>query len=480
MILSSSSVFSIVLLHFVLSVSAFSFLHPGPENGEKAFLNGRHGSVQFSVEIKRDVLLWDELSAHKTKITRCSTLQRDSVELDLSGSALKISDFKLGVSFVISKDHFESACRKLQQDHDRSDPTHFFLIKEAKFRSTGSNPVFSLVLKSVHGSQVAPSGRFTQLKNRQKYKKMANIEFYETKTAMKPSMKRQPAKYYRRTVRQNIADEIIIPNPDVENNVFVVPGVSVNTTARLDASVGDLKFERISSLTIVWEQTLFIDYASRLSAEAQYKGEDRKRIYRRRIRDFSYSRRILFLGSININAYVTLDLVLSVAIDQQIDAIVSASHENVMQVSARLSSPALSIDSLIPPGFENSGNAIIDYESAVLDEFGITGFYGYEPGIEIIGNVLNDNYLVQTTIALGLQANFRRKFPPFQPLPPGSKRTFGSCDTCHMVRASGEIVGRDLKTKIFEDNKLEDEKIHDSSIFSIPLATACLLEAGCQ
>lgn len=174
-----------------------------------------------------------------------------------------------------------------------------------------------------------------------------------------------------------------------------------------------------------------------------------------------------------------LDFVISASIDQKINALITATHDNIMKVSARLSSGALSIERLVPEGSLDAGNALINYDSVVIDKFGITGFYGYELGIEVVGSLLNENYLVRTSVALGLEATYTKMLPPFPPINSTGASTIGSCDTCHLARATGEIVGQNLKTQIFQNEDLEKEKIHDSKVFSIPLPIVCLLSAPC-
>lgn len=473
-------------MHLVLSCSGLSFLHRGPKNGEKVILNGRHKSIGFSVQIKKDLLIWDELLEHSAKISACST-SGSNVQFDLHGPSLESSDFRTGTAFVINKEHFQTECHKFESEHSTGDSIHFFTIKSAKFQHTKKGLLVSLVLKSTHGSQVVPHGTYMKLDRTQRHFRSSEIEFLQYDPTVVQTVKKSQPKKTNRQVIGNIIDTNPIPtfptpnipNPNVENSVVVIPGVTINTTARLDASVGKLSFDRSLKLDVSWEQTLNIDYASRLTAKQKYIATDRKQVYRREISDFYYYRRILFLGTIEVKGYAIMDLTVSVSIDQQIDAYVAATHENIMKVSARLSSAALSIESLTPAGFENAGDAVIDYEKAILDEFGITGFYGYEAGIELNGNVFRDKYQVRTTVALGLEADYRRRFPPFQPISEAEGSSFGLCKTCHLVEAKGKIVGKDLKSKLFQDGKLRKEKVHTSSLFDIPLATVCLLESPC-
>lgn len=71
-------------------------------------MQGRHGSVQLSVELKKDALLWNELRENKMKMVSCKVLAPGAVAVVTTGSQLEFTVYEPGAVLVINKDDWET------------------------------------------------------------------------------------------------------------------------------------------------------------------------------------------------------------------------------------------------------------------------------------------------------------------------------------------------------------------------------------
>lgn len=462
--LSIMNVQVLVILLILTGACARTHRHLGPKGGEKVFLKGHDKKQTFSVELKKDVILWDQLLQDGVQIKSCSVQNTAFVHIELNGYQLDKSDYVTETAFVINAEDWNVKCAELPQSSviDSADPVHFFSIREAHF--VKRNTVVSLQMKRVPGAEVIPSGEIIMSPG-------GSADKNETKTmfaAVKidgPSVLPVP-----RSAKQSIGSD-----PDI-NIVTVFPGVTVSTLAELDASIGKLSFERILKLELSWEQSFYVNVSSRFTASTFYSATNTEEIYRRILPDFSFSRRIFLLGRIELEAFKSLELMHSVSIDTNVDAFITATHENLIRISAAFSSRNLDIERLVPPDFGSSGDADVDYDSVLQRETGIDGFFGYRAGVGVLLSGAGLKFQVFTSARLGLQATLRKKFPPFPP----TSGANSACDTCHGLETGLSIIGRDLQTKIYQDGEIRNEKVHDSTLFDLSVPTVCALSTPCE
>lgn len=443
--------------------------HLGPTSADSSFLFGKVASVAFRVELKKDVVIWDELQREGSSIVSCRNDQNGLVSVKLRVPNLDLSDYEVNTAFVISEDDWETKCGKSQKldTIDHTDPVFFFDIMHAVGKKSDPH-LISVHMKKVSGSAVAPSFEVVPIPKDHP----AVQEFPEFHLSAKNFLNPRST--------QLIDPGMPVDDPDV-TDFSIFPGATVRTYASLDASVGRLSFNRLFSLEVQWEQTIRANISSLLTAVSAYNAINVKGIYRKRISDFSFKTKIPFLGTLELEAHKKMDLSQAVSINEALQVFLSASHEDMLRVSAKFSSRELSIESLLPPGFGSSGAGRIDFGDVVGHNFGLNGFIGYLPGLELslrLGSLRS--YSATVELSVGLEASLKRQFPPFPPLREPSGVSLGSCSNCHEFRLVSSVVGKNLQSKLFEDGRIEKEKLHDSSLFRFDLATVCAVPADCQ
>lgn len=443
--------------------------HLGPTDTESSSLYGRVASVAFRAELKKDVVLWDELQREGSSIISCHSHQYELVNVKMQVPNLDLSDYEVNTAFVISIDDWEKKCGKPEKIHaiDHEDPVLFFNIMHAIGKKTDPHFI-SVHMKMVSGSTVAPSFEVVPIP-----KNHPSAHIF-------PEFHLSAENFLNPRSTQLIDPGMPLQDPDV-TDFSIFPGATVMTYANLDASVGRLTFKRSFSLEVEWEQSIRANISSLLTAVSAYRAFNVKAIYRKKLSDFSYSTKVPLLGTLELEAHKKMDLSQAISINEASKVFVSANHEDVLRVSAKFSSRELAIEKLLPPGFGSSGAGRIDFGEVASHNFGLDGFIGYHPGLELslrLGSI--KSYSAVIDFSVGLEASLTRQFPPFPPLQDSSGVSVGSCSKCHEFRLKSSVVGKNLQSKLFEDGKTEKEKVHDASLFKFDLATVCALSADCQ
>lgn len=459
---------SFIILSFLATVAlSLTHRHVGPTGNEDHFLTGRVGKAAFSVELKKDVLLWDELAQDGVRISSCRKAGDRQVQIELQAAHLDKADYVLGTAFAISVEDLELHCRKFSTVAGVSakDPVSFFIIRRAQHQAQGNGHTVSLRMKRVHGSEVVPACHVKKIPAEANVPISSRIQFDgHRETALQTKVS-----------QLELLPEIPLTNPDVNlNSIF--PGSSIKTLATMDASIDNFSFTRLFSLEVQWMQAVKTNMTSRLTATSSYRVTDTREIFRREIDQFS--ERVPFFGTFRVTAFKKMDVVQSIEIDENVDAFVAATNENQALVTAKFSSQTLSIESLLPSGFGSGGEGTVDFGRVVKHEFGITGFYGVVPGVSIVASFAGRRYEAVVDVSIGLEASVKKQTPPFPPMT-GVSRTFGVCEKCHGIRVNAAVVGKDLQTKLFEDGVLEDQETHLKSLFRFDLANICALEQPC-
>ncbi|PXF40687.1 hypothetical protein BWQ96_09605 [Gracilariopsis chorda] len=128
---------------FTSTPNAASLVHPTPR------------LLQFSVKLKKDSVLFDELEEDGVSISSCT---RDAASLketvQRTGDNLDYFDFAAGIAFVIDVDDWEKHCGQVQpvDGVDEADDALFYIVDVVSM--SGRQAFLSMSI--VPGSEVAP------------------------------------------------------------------------------------------------------------------------------------------------------------------------------------------------------------------------------------------------------------------------------------------------------------------------------------
>lgn len=449
-----------------------------PNNSEFANTKSTHVQIlDISVKLKKDVILWDEVQADGIKITSCfQNVSRQVVNMELTGAQLDLSDYEKGSAIVIQAEDWTKYCRrvKLFPKVIPGDDVLFFLIE--KVSKSPYDFRVQLELKNAFGSDVAP---------------VVTVQFVGTGKSSSPSSERL---VFEDNPSINYTSHFLNPSDSVfeeislltssrqtvsqihQNNI--VPGAQIFTSAKLEGSINKFRFTRLFRLEAEWEQNIKADIKSRVMARSTFRASDTREIYRRMLPDVSFSTSIPFLGTLRLTSFMKLDFIQEVAMDSGLDAMITATNENILKVNANFQSGVVRADSLLPPSFGSSGSSVLDFGNVTRQELGLSGFFGYRPALSLELTLGSERAVGDAGAKMGLQAQVQYRNPPFPPDTVGGA-TFGNCNTCHKQRGSVSIIGKDLETRVIRNNVLESQRIVESSLFNIRTGTLCTLTEAC-
>ncbi|PXF40720.1 hypothetical protein BWQ96_09553 [Gracilariopsis chorda] len=428
----------IVLFFLALTpVIALTHRHLGPRANESDFIlrghlatahhsnsgheNANSSHVQIlsvSVELKKDAILWDEVRADGIMITSCfRNVSEQVVGMELTGAHLDLSDYERDTAFVIQVKDWKKSCGTMEliPRVDPGDDVLFFVIQ--KVTKSRSSSRVQLELKVVSGSDVAPvvmveivgTGKSNLLHSeRLVFEDNPSINF--TSHFLKPSDSDNEDVSLITSARQTVSQI-------QQNNI--VPGAQIFTSAQLEGSIDRFRFTRLFRLEAEWEQNLRANIASRVTATSTFRASDTREIYRRVLPDFSFSTSIPFLGTVRLISFMKLDFIQEVAMDSGLDAMITATNENILKVNANFGSGVVRADSLLPPNFGSSGSSILDFGNVTSQELGLSGFFGYRPALGLELTVGSEKAEGEAGAKMGLQADVQNRTPPFPPLTMG-------------------------------------------------------------
>lgn len=454
----------IFCLSLIQSVFCLTHRHRGPPGNGSILLNGRRGPVRFSVELTKDVLLWEQMSQDGLRIQNCTKLSSKEIIISISGDSLDISDYVINSVFVIQDNDWPELCKFSESEFklDAHDPMLFLAISAVNVSNATKDNVL-LSLTSTHGRLAVPS---------------VNISL----PSVEGVWKTETDPFIFGSFQDTISSKAVGLIDDIESmeelTFLIHPGVQAETYSLFEATVDNFRFRRLSTLQVEWEQSFHANASTRLTASIHYEGIDKERLYYKDVADLSYTLRIPFVGTLRVKGHKYLDFVQSIITDENVTAYMLTTTENIFKVSAALETGDLSIESLLPTDLYSTGESILDFEGLENYRFGLSGFIGYTFGLSIDISLGRKSYSAGLELSSGLQTSMEAAVSPFPPTEQTSVSNL-VCNTCHRIRTHTSVVGKDLKSSTFKNGIFQREKTHMETLFEIPIPQTCLFPIDC-
>ncbi|PXF45796.1 hypothetical protein BWQ96_04463 [Gracilariopsis chorda] len=405
--------------------------------------------LEFSVELKKDSVVYDELEEDNIRITSCT---RDAASrkatVQLTGDNLDSADFGTGVAFVIDVDDWEKHCGQVQpvEGVDEADDVLFYVIDAV---SVNGKQV-SLSMNIVSGSEVAPEVDIDISEEPvfvsalpQKVVFNDSPLFASTSSLLATS---------RNLMINDSLPYVTRPKISHKSKVNLFKGAVLEVDASLSASVNRFKIKRFFKTEVQWEQSLTASLNAQLTVDAKFKGERGGEIFRRPIPKFGFSAKIPFVGRVRAGAFGKLDWVAEVEIGAALEASIRASHETKQRVTARIIPPRLNSKNLLPANKGSSGSSNFKFKDELNAEASIVGFVGVRPAIGVEVTLGKKGIEGNIGAKLGLEAETRIKHPPFTPYNGGGLK-IGKCSRCHRLQGGLNIRGKDLGVQLVKNGR---------------------------
>lgn len=486
----------LLCLFLTAYVDAITHLHKGPQAvGETFVLHGfTHGSapdfssrydsklytqfdhtVRFSVDLKSNVILWEELEDDNIALSSCVRhANNHDVMIDLVGKNLDTADYGQGTAFVIDLGHWERLCGSVPslRGINRKDPVLFFKINNITVMH--AFPKIRLGMNAISGSDVAPSVRFDVIEQPLKHHTQKRYVFHDSPAF--EAISRMLGAPIGSLPSGGSSDST--SGSGIVSEFAVFPGANISVSGHVEGTIKNVRITRLFDLELGWEQSLKADLSSRFVASRRYRASNEREVSRKPIRKASSSGRIAFFGRYQFNAFTVVDVVQQVEADAGVDAFLRASHENLQAVTASFASNEVDTESLLPPDTGSYGSLNINFDKVIHHHVGISGFYGTRPGIVAEASFAGFSLVGKYTATLGLEASMQKRFPPFTPLRSHGK-TLGNCKKCHGLQGRASVKGKDLQYFVHENGVLKKHKVLDHSLFEKELTTVCAFTQVC-
>lgn len=426
--------------------------------------------VNYAAELKKDVLVWDELKQDELRITECSRHSDTlNASIRIAGSQLDPSDFKLGASFVINVDDWEENCQPVEPASgiDEADDALFYVIEEV---SKTEFEVFCR-LRIVSGRTVVPN---------------VEIEVSEVPSAMSDVSRTVPVSHKTVTAKSNPRQKslhndtlpsVSRPGLSFSKSIKLFDGGSLSARASISADVEKFRVRRLFKTELQWEQRLRASADLELKISKKFDGATGGELYRAAIPNFGFSARIPFVGRVSAGAFVLVNWFAEIEVDTRVTMRFSAAHELRQIAQARVLPPKFSSRNLPVP--RSRGNSTFEFEKELSFELGVRGFVGLRPAVSVEITLGKWGVGGNVGAKVGVEASIRARSPPFTPFTSRSVLKLGNCNTCHRLQGELSIRGKDLAIQLMRNNKVEKEVVLVNMLFKIPLGTLCALPASC-
>ncbi|PXF42800.1 hypothetical protein BWQ96_07451 [Gracilariopsis chorda] len=492
--LSRSRCLWISLIFLVAYAEALTHLHKGPQHdGEEFVLRGfTHGSassstqqydghietqsnrtVSFSVDLKMDAVLWEELEDDNIEMSTCIRHgNTHDVRIELIGERLDPEDYVPGSAFVIDAEHWEKLCGSVPflRGIDGQDPVLFFRMTNVT--ELDSAPKLRLDMTAVPGSFVAPSVQFDVLERPLKQHTQKRYMFHDSPLYSAASrMLEAPI--------GSLPGDISHSGSEVFSEFAIFPGANISLSGVVEGNIRNVRITRLFQLEVSWEQNVKADISSRFIASRMYSASNEREVHRKPIQGATSSGRIAFFGRYSVTASTVVNIVQEVQADSGVNAFLRASHENIEAVTASFASNEMEAESLVPPDFGSYGTFDINFDNVINQHIGINGFYGARTGIVVDARLAGISLVGTYTATLGLDASMQMRYPPFSPVPHSGGRVLGTCQECHRLQGRASVKGKDLQYYIHENGVLQKHKVLDQSLFEKEFTTVCAFAQVC-
>lgn len=442
-------------------------------------VNGVHSQVphmiRFAAQLKRDVIVWDELQQDALRITACSRHPATrTATVRIQGSALDPSDFRVGAAFVISVEDWEQNCANVEPvlGIDEADDALFYVIEDV---SVAGSEV-SCQMSIVPGRDVVPTVE-VDVHNTPAVK--AGVPqrsvFFDDDTGALQALARQD---YGQNIRQNDSLPVVErPSVSFSRDVRLFDGGFLKVDASISADINRFKIKRFFKTEVQWEQSLRASANAELNIDKQFEGSTGGEVFKKPIPKFGFSAKIPFVGRVRAGAFVEVAWVAELEVDTKVKIRFNAVHHLRQIVDARIAPPRYSSRNLPVPS--SSGTSSFSFGENNEVDVGVIGFIGLRPAVSVEVSLGSKGVGGNVGAKVGVEAATQAKSPPFAPLTSHSGLKLGNCNACHYLRGSMSVKGKDLAAQLVKNNKVEKEFVLVAELFEIRLGTLCAISATC-
>ena len=497
---------------FISQVFAITRLHKGPTDGQsERVLRGRTLSsastedivsndinkspheVDFSIHIKKDVILWNELVRDDVRFKPCWFETAGTLsDITLAGKNLDVTDFKKDVVFAIEQEDLEFNCKSLFKGTagiDKSDHVLFYMILDVNVINLRK---IQLKMMLVPGKDVVPLIEF------QVHEDPALNETSFDGFELNDKVISNSAQLSRTNEAREITEKDFFPSfsrqvqVQVDKKLIIAPGVAMEVSGSFNAHVFNFRILRLRELEVSWEQAYSTNIITKLKADVAFNDRKGGELSRNRIKSLKWEVDIPFLGMFKVRGFTFFDWFaeLNSSADSQVH--IDGVYRGHEEVTVSLNPPRYNAVSLLAPGSRISATAGLSYDGT--GTFKSQGFFGVRPriGISVLRTrkryEFRDFKLVSfkekarvrgdVGIRIGLDVQTALENPIFPPFS-GSGPTLGFCADCHLVQAGLNFVGKDLRARLILNRHAFIEKVIVTNVFNRQILTACLVRQEC-
>lgn len=444
--------------------------------------------VKFDVELKRDIVVWDELKTDGVHITACSSEGRNGeASLGLRGKMLDMSDYSDGTAFVIDVDDWERRCGEVKpmKSIDSSDQYLFFIIIDG-VKSKGKQ--VNLQLRRVPGSKVAPKVDFEVMRDVEIEEGMIPndlcLDDDPNFAAIDESLMGTSRSYI-------LSNSTLLPYEErflalrKSFDVDVVEGVTATVELGFDACITNFRFIRsaFGIPQLGWDQNLEASVTGKLAFGILSKRKEIELLKPTAIPNFGYSTDIFLLGKVSAGAFFKADWVLDVSAEATVELSMEASVKTEQSGLVHLTtSPTILVRSKeAKSGSVAAQGTFTDGAGAAIKGH-FEGFVGVRPavGVEIsLERFKKRGVELYVGVDLGAQVVGEVKYPPFEAVT-GDWVTVGNCDDCHLLEGTLSMVAKNLSYAGKVNGKTVVENTLLNQILNFPIGSGCAISAQCS
>ncbi|KAI0560861.1 hypothetical protein FGB62_99g110 [Gracilaria domingensis] len=433
--------------------------------------------LEYSIELKKDVLIFDELAEDGVQISSCS---RDAstrqASIELSGPNLDSTDFRRGAAFGINSDDWEKYCGAVLpvEGIDIGDDGLFYEIGEVSMR--GTSVVMDMM---IIGSEDAISGiDFTFAEKPSSITSLPSEVVYSDSPQYGAVASMFASSFTARMLDQNNS-LVTVERPSFSSKArkTIFSGGVLDYDFSLSASVRKVKL-RFKPLRVEWEQSLSADAEIALSLTKRAKFSKRGELVRGAIPKVGFCKKIL-IWKICLGAFWKLEWVFDGDIDVK-DLTVKAEVQHRSKQQMRLTWNGVSGSSLLSPGSGKGGMLSFDFPEDSDAAQALEAFFGVRPAVGLGATSNKKGVEGNCGAKLGMfaSATLKRDPPHARLLDDGKK--IGVCDKCHVLRATPSVRGKELSLQFVVNNKVVKEAVLVPTLFDIGLGTLCAVPEQCS
>lgn len=467
----SNLLLSLLLISAQISIIlATTHLRLGPRKGEPSvvlsgqavvdsFWNPESNNVktvEWSANIKTDVVTWYDLTADNIRIQSCS-----ANHVQLKGSMVDASDYNAGVVFVIDVTDWVQNCA-MPRPQDNIPVEDDVLFYRVLSMSRDASDTLTLSIERISGEAVVPEvilGVGEDEGEQTPGATVGNIEF--TDRIMKK-------------------DVVSIPNlsrrSQLRFNSSLTPEVRLGFSAGVGASISGFRLRRLRRLEFSWTQRLEAEASAFFEITKEVEVERTGRLVQVPVPNFGFrSRRIPFVGRASAGAFIRADWVLELNAGVTVAAGFDARREIRQEVRAKFLRGSFEAKDLRPLR-ENRQSTSLTFGAEASASIG--GFLGVRPALGVEASLGSRGAGANIGVDVGLGLDTTIMQPPFEAFNGGGAR-IGVCGDCHALQGGLDFIVKDLTLQVERNGRVTQEIDLVSDILQLDIATICAIPRTC-